>query len=413
MKRITKFFALATLLVAPHGAIAADVLSLSDFTIQPGQRATIELLLDNETPYKSLQCDFDLPEGLSIVSDNNGKPIFTATDRTPMQMIQGSHPKGTAETHYRLGIISYVGTIVGNSGAIVTFEVQASNRFGGVHDIALTEIQVGDENNVSHDLADYTAGVTCGKTLDEILAQGEEGGTYAILDDLAVMGSADVPQQVFVTDGHDNWLALAPTSGIYGDVAAMVAIKGGTVVGELTDIGTHPTLSIDVLPTEGEELDITPLRYDLADRFAPKPCEVLTVTGYLYTNEDTPKLRGYYGPSGQSADLDFSWLDDTSLPADGARCSIVAVADLKQAWDAPADGDAPQRIAADDDLAFRNYNVHALSVPTVTTGIRDVAADTTEVECYYDLQGRRYDTPVSGVNIVRHTDGTATKLLVK
>jgi hypothetical protein len=50
----------------------------------------------------------------------------------------------------------------------------------------------------------------------------------------------------------------------------------------------------------------------------------------------------------------------------------------------------------------------------ISSGIDEVvtAADAVPVE-YYDIMGRRYDTPHQGINIVKMSDGTTKKILVK
>ena len=50
---------------------------------------------------------------------------------------------------------------------------------------------------------------------------------------------------------------------------------------------------------------------------------------------------------------------------------------------------------------------------SATTGIEAVNVTNKTVAGYYDMQGRRHNAPVQGVNIVRLTDGTVIKVLVK
>lgn len=51
------------------------------------------------------------------------------------------------------------------------------------------------------------------------------------------------------------------------------------------------------------------------------------------------------------------------------------------------------------------------------TGIDDITIDTPAatptVMGYYDLSGRKSDTPHHGVNIVHYSDGTACKVIMK
>lgn len=51
----------------------------------------------------------------------------------------------------------------------------------------------------------------------------------------------------------------------------------------------------------------------------------------------------------------------------------------------------------------------------VATGIDTIESDTTAptVIGYYDLNGRKRNEPTKGLNIIRHSDGSARKVLVK
>ncbi len=49
-----------------------------------------------------------------------------------------------------------------------------------------------------------------------------------------------------------------------------------------------------------------------------------------------------------------------------------------------------------------------------TTGITGVADEEgSKTEAIYDLDGRRIDAPQKGINIIRMSDGTTRKVLVK
>lgn len=138
----------------------ADKLYINDFSIKAGETITIELLLDNTTTYKSLQCDFDLPDGLSVVCDDNGNPVFGASERTVAHIIRGSYPAGNGINHLRIGMIATGAPIAGNSGAVATIEVSACNDFSGKYTIELTEIHAGDENYIDYDLGNSSCAVT-------------------------------------------------------------------------------------------------------------------------------------------------------------------------------------------------------------------------------------------------------------
>ena len=67
----TLILTMAWLAVAGHAL--ADELRVSDFTIRPGETKTISVELNNpEKTYIALEFYMTLPEGISIVSDDEG-----------------------------------------------------------------------------------------------------------------------------------------------------------------------------------------------------------------------------------------------------------------------------------------------------------------------------------------------------
>ena len=188
---------------------ATDRVWIENFVIKPGETKTIELLLDNEVVYKSLQCDFDLPQGLSIVKNSSNQPAFSSTERTATHIIRGSQPTGTGENHYRVGFITLANPIAAGTGAIATFQVVASENFNGKNEILLSGIRVGDENNVSYGLDDFTCYVTTPMTLANIIEEGEEGLTYGVSDKLSCVYISADGMTIYAKD--DNGFALKDT----------------------------------------------------------------------------------------------------------------------------------------------------------------------------------------------------------
>ena len=104
-------------------AAATDRFYIQDFAISPGETATASILLDNETEYTAFQSDIYLPEGLTATN-------FSLTDR------KSSNHSLTATILPDGGIrlLSYslqLKTYSGNSGALVTFDLTASDDFEG------------------------------------------------------------------------------------------------------------------------------------------------------------------------------------------------------------------------------------------------------------------------------------------
>ena len=110
-------------------AHAADMLTVQDVQVAPNKSVTLAVCLDNETTnLMGWQCDIVLPEGLTLVLKENGKPDATLGDRfaTTGHIISSSR---LANGTYRFIGMSMDGeTIPGNSGTLfmVTLMADAS-----------------------------------------------------------------------------------------------------------------------------------------------------------------------------------------------------------------------------------------------------------------------------------------------
>ncbi len=110
-------------MVVALGAAATDRFYIQDFTIAPGDTCTVNIMLDNEMAYTAFQSDLYLPDGLTAMN-------FALTDRksTNHSFTATVLPDGGIRLlSYSLNLKTYSG----NSGALVTFDVIASENFEG------------------------------------------------------------------------------------------------------------------------------------------------------------------------------------------------------------------------------------------------------------------------------------------
>ena len=116
-------------MVVALGAAATDRFYIEDFTISPGDTRTVSILLDNEAEYTAFQSDLYLPEGLTAAN-------FALTDRK-----NANHTlTATVLPDGGIRLLSYslnLKTYSGNNGALVTFDVTASEDFEGEATVAL------------------------------------------------------------------------------------------------------------------------------------------------------------------------------------------------------------------------------------------------------------------------------------
>lgn len=113
---------------------AENTLYLDNFVIKAGETMTVELQLENSDSFGGFQCDIYLPDGLTA---NN----FALTERG----VNGVHylmnnilSNGT----YRLLCFSMPATdFIGDSGALVTFNITATADFQGEYNVEITNIK--------------------------------------------------------------------------------------------------------------------------------------------------------------------------------------------------------------------------------------------------------------------------------
>ncbi len=110
-------------------AAAADRFYIEDFSIVAGETRIVNILLDNEIAYTAFQCDIYMPEGLTI-DQEDGDYIFDLTNRKARDhniASQLQHDGAIRVISYSPSIKAYSG----NSGALVSFYVTASDDFTG------------------------------------------------------------------------------------------------------------------------------------------------------------------------------------------------------------------------------------------------------------------------------------------
>ena len=139
---------------------ARDRLYLNNFSIEPGQSKTIEVLLNNDTTYCALQTDIVLPEGLTIDMDGS-EYIVDLTSRKGRDHIVSTNR--LSDGAIRIFVTSQnTNSFSGNSGAILTIDITAAESFEKGN-IVLQNSVVVEEEGIPHLLAKATARVNGGE----------------------------------------------------------------------------------------------------------------------------------------------------------------------------------------------------------------------------------------------------------
>jgi hypothetical protein len=153
---------------APAQAAANNALYVNDFDMAGNQTKTLSIMLDNATAFSAVQCDINLPAGVSIVeqTDEWGDPAYAllssarSNDHDAWSDITGSGD-------VRLIITNSISRpLKGSSGAIATFKVRSAAGFSGEHELTLRNIVCADADATRYALPDavclinHAAGVT-------------------------------------------------------------------------------------------------------------------------------------------------------------------------------------------------------------------------------------------------------------
>ena len=119
-------------------ATATDRFYIEDFSITQGETRPVSIILENERAYTAFQCDIYIPDGLAIEKED-GDYIFDLTSRKARDHNIASQ----TQMDGAIRVMSYSPSIKaysGNSGALVTFNVIASEDFVEPATIQLSNI---------------------------------------------------------------------------------------------------------------------------------------------------------------------------------------------------------------------------------------------------------------------------------
>ncbi len=245
---------------------------------------------------------------------------------------------------------------------------------------------------------------TCAITLAEALASGNNGDNVTLSDALAVVQKTEDGALAYVTDGNNHWARLE--GGAVADLVVGRGIIG--ITGQLTNMGTAPTILLDAEPNEADAPDYQIMPLDLQHDITEPPaaCQVVSVSGFY----DGLKVRAFQSePQGQGLLINA---DHTTVALEiGHLYDIVGAIELLEPWD-DDDSGAPRRVKITDDFLDNIYLMLIGGEEKNVTGITDIAADyDKDIEAIYTLDGLRVECVSNGVYIIRFKDGSVKKVL--
>jgi len=425
-------------------ASAENKLIIEDFALAPGETKEIPVYIQNDQVFNSFQFEIAPIQGLSFdyaCEPTDAELIQVSVDdhwphKSNGNVISVPPQDNTLEDGTYRVVLTHMTTYSNSNKYIVPFGigegiicvlgVTADENFtggkivctyakGDYSDPAKPE-WVGQFEISNQEVCNITAPAAAGTPLKEIVETGVDGTEYTVKEDLAIVAKSDVGY-LFVSDGAGNWMKVKADETVYTTMKDYTSIKGGTLIGVLSDANCNQTLTITKAAEQGGNVTASAVAWDLAQsdptsaqyKFAPKVNEVILLTGFWFANENA--FRGYSDQSGQSATANFDWCDTEPTMQNGVLYKdIQSVAQLKKAWDAATTG-APAKVAADDPLSFQNYVVYplAISESQVITGVDNLNASKDVVSVQYvNAAGMVSTTPFKGVNMVvtRYADGS-------
>ena len=170
MKQLASRLSLALVAVVGFcmSVSAENKVSMDNLNIKSGETKTVAVFLDNSDAISTLQMDIKLPSGLLFKNNLTRNEARLDRDSHTIYMDHLKFDQESRSNIYRLTILSSdLSNIVGNSGAVVYFDVEANSSLIETRDIVLTNI-VGSSSEkdeetgftVKYELEDYTASVS-------------------------------------------------------------------------------------------------------------------------------------------------------------------------------------------------------------------------------------------------------------
>ena len=185
-------------------------LYINDFSIDPGETVDVAMMLDNDvTNLASFQADMYLPEGLELVQQYNEDDeeyyTFSLTTRARSRMAIGSSTQSDGAIRLMLTQTtgSTVQTIKENSGALVTFQVKASESASGTKKIDLKNIVFTTANAEQYTFENTQTTVTIIGS-----APVDPTGNTLYIEDFSIDAGTTVDVAIMLDNNVDNFASF-------------------------------------------------------------------------------------------------------------------------------------------------------------------------------------------------------------
>ncbi len=192
-----RFYLFLACLISIGQAIANDLVTVENVEVPQNSEAVINVECNFETQFKGFQFDVQLDGGLSLVLDEDDKPIgelgFTGTDHA----VSSSK---VSEGHYRFVIVSMSNKLLPTSGTLLKMKVTGAvdKLIGNNYNAVISAIEFTTVSTEVQTFSDILFTITIGAPID----------TRVVLDEISTIlpvAASGVDVRVNRTISASNW----------------------------------------------------------------------------------------------------------------------------------------------------------------------------------------------------------------
>ena len=369
-------------------AMSSDVLTVENVTLPQNTETTIAINCEFDTQFKGYQLDVELDGGLSLVLDEDEKPVgengFTGTDHS----ITASQ---VAEGKYRFIVVSFGGKLLPTSGTLLKIKVTgaAEKEIGESFNGRITATEFTTTSNEIRNLSDVNFTITIGEPAFLGIVLDENSTT-------APVSATGVDVKVKRTIKANEWSTICLP---FAMTTEQVKDAFGSDV-EVNDFTNWSSEEND----EGDIVSITIGFTSVSSIEANHPYVIkvsspiteFTVNGVDITPEEEPTKqvgtkkanRGYFTGA---------YVAETVIPEEN-----VFLSGNKFYY---SNGSTKMKAFRGyfefaDVLTDMNASSRSINFNDETTSVQKIDVNVQKVDVFYDLSGRRVKNPSKGIFIV-------------
>jgi hypothetical protein len=402
------------------------VLLTNDTTVYKGTQVRLPIYLKNKVNITAFQTDIYLPSGVTIAKNDKGKSMIELSDRKDDQVIAFN-----MQTSGAMRVVAYSATssaFSGNAGPLfyVTLNV-ADTLSAGDYSIYIKNTKLStpaakeysvDEMDSKLTVKDYMLGDVDGNKVITI------SDAVAIVNHLLNTGSTTFIEKAADVDGSND-ITINDVVALVNKYILNTRAKANAPATRADAEDDYLYIS-DVNINAGETIDLA-IKMHNADQITAFQTDIYLPDGIsvaknskgkndmtLSSRADDQVIASNIQTDGAMRVVAYSMSSAPFSENDGTlfTMKITAAKDIKAGTDiikiANTELSTPAAKAIRPEARTSSINI------TAATGINPVEAAANETNSkIYTLDGRLLNSPVKGINIIKMSDGTTKKIVVK